>query len=149
MRGIFGEPTAGARHFEFDYGIGQRLTRHHYLRPYHAHKYGLGNLLKDGETPVAWHQWYGSYRTRLREATDTYSIAMAGERAFLADFPQLSLDDLSPAWAPDRDVEAEQRAIAAAGLNEPTPHRVRRWAGGHLRVVAARIAVRRGRSRLK
>ena len=149
LRGIFGDPSAGARHFDFDYGIGQRLARHRYLLPYHARKYGLGNLLKDGETAVVWHQWYGSYRTRLRGATDVYSIAEAGERAFLADFPQLDLDDLSPAWGPDRGVEAEQQAMAAADLVEAPPHRARRWASRHFRVLAARIAVRRDLSRLR
>ncbi len=65
LRGIWGTRPAGVRHFDFDYGIGQRLPRHHYLLPFHVRKYGIGNLLKDGDRPVLWHQWYGSYRTRL------------------------------------------------------------------------------------
>lgn len=153
LGGIFGTPAAGARHFDFDYGIGQRLRRHHYLLPYHARKYGLGNLLKDGETAVVWHQWYGSFRTRLRESADVYSIAEAGERAFLADYPQLALDELTPAWGPLRDVEAEQRAGAARGLAsggiDTAVQQVRRWTSRHLRALAARIAVRRDRSRLR
>lgn len=148
LAGIFGTPSPGARHFDFDYGIGQRLKRHHYLLPYHARKYGLGNLLKNGETPVAWHQWYGSYRTRLPEAAGLYQVAEAGERAFLADFPQLTLDDLSPAWGPDRDAEAEWQATAAAGFLDEPPSRARRWASRQLRVLAAQIAVRRDRARL-
>lgn len=148
LGGVFGAPSPGARHFDFDYGIGQRLKRHHYLLPYHACKYGLGNLLKDGETPVVWHQWYGSYRTRLPEATGLYAIAEAGERAFLADFPQLTLDDLSPAWGPDRDVAVGQQSIAAAGRVEAVPSPARRWASRHLRVLLARMAVRRNRARL-
>jgi len=148
LGGIFGVPTSGAGHFDFDYGIGQRLKRHHYLLPYHVRKYGLGNLLRDGETPIVWHQWYGSYRTRLPEASSVYAMAEAGERAFLADYPQLTLDDLNPAWGPNRDVEAEQRALAAAGPPAAPPSRARRWAGRHLRVLAARLAVRHDRARL-
>lgn len=148
LGGIFGEPSPGARHFDFDYGIGQRLKRHHYLLPYHARRYGLGNLLKDGETPVVWHQWYGSYRTRLLKAADVYPAAEAGERAFLADYPQLILDDLSPAWGPERDLAAEERAVVAAGSREAPPSRLRRWGSRHLRVLAARLAVRRDRARL-
>jgi len=146
LGGVFGTPVAGARHFDFDYGIGQRLARHHYLRPYHSPKYGLGNLLKDGDQPVAWHQWYGSYRTRLRESTGLYAIAAAGERAFMADYPHLSQEDLSPAWGPDRDIAAEQATAAAGVLETPSP--ARRWAGRYLRVLAARIAVRLDRGRL-
>lgn len=148
LGGIFGEPAAGARHFEFDHGIGQRLTRHGYLRPYHAPRYGLGNLLKDGDTPVAWHQWYGSYRTRLRDADAVYALAQAGERAFLADFPHLDLAGLSPAWGPERDVEADRRALSSSARADALPHPARRWASRHLRVLAARIAVRRDRTRL-
>jgi len=148
LGGVFGAPVAGARHFDFDYGIGQRLARHHYLRPYHSPKYGLGNLLKDGEMPVVWHQWYGSYRTRLRESADVHAIAAAGERAFIADYPDLDLEDLRPAWGPDRDVAAEQQEMAAAGGVEAALPQLRRWGSRHLRVLAARLAVRRDRRRI-
>ena len=147
LGGIFGVPTSGARHFDFDYGLGQRLLRHHYLLPYHTRKYGLGNLLKDGETPVAWHQWYGSYRTRLAETAEVHSIAAAGEHAFLADFPQLELADLSPAWGPDDDGEVAPH-VAGSGLVDAPPNRLRRWASCWFRVLAARIAVRRDLGRL-
>jgi hypothetical protein len=149
LAGIFGDPAAGARHFEFDYGIGQRLQRHGYLQPYHAPRYGLGNVLKDGHAPVAWHQWYGSYRTRLRNADGVYAIAEAGERAFLADYPDLHLDDLSPAWGPDLEIDAERRAVSSGPVADPPSHPARRWASRHLRVLATRIAVYRDRSRLR
>ena len=147
LAGVFGAPAAGARHFDFDYGIGQRLARHHYFLPYHAGKYGLGNLLTDDEAPVVWHQWYGSYRTRLPQAAAVHAIAEAGERRFIADYPRLTLDELRPAWGPDRDVEAEQRALKAPNGVHAAPQRLRRWASRHLRVWAARIAVRRNHSR--
>lgn len=147
LGGVFGSPVAGARHFEFDYGIGQRLARHHYLRPYHSPNYGLGNLLKDGEAPVVWHQWYGSYRTRLRESSDVHAIAATGERAFIADYPDLDLADLRPAWGPERDVAAEQRERAAAGGIDAALPRLRRWGSRHLRVFAARLAASRDRER--
>jgi hypothetical protein len=138
LRGIFGTPQAGARHFDFDYGIGQRLPAHHYLKPYHAARYGLGNLLRDGEAPVLWHQWYGSYRTRLgvvpAEAALT-AIAQAGEQAFLADYPNLDLSALSPAWGPDADVFVP--AARAPGLMS----RARQEIGYTLRALAARVMV--------
>lgn len=145
LGGVFGTPVAGARHFDFDYGIGQRLARHRYLRPYHSPKYGLGNLLKDGEVPVVWHQWYGSYRTRLRESPDVYAIAASGERAFIADYPNLDLANLRPAWGPERDVAAEQRERATAGGGDAALRRLRRWGSRQVRVLAARLAVCRDR----
>ncbi|MGE0862272.1 MAG: hypothetical protein AB7P34_00105 [Vicinamibacterales bacterium] len=147
LGGVFGVPSPGARHFDFDYGIGQRLRRHHYLRPFHTRHYGLGNLLKDGETPMVWHQWYGSYRTRLNEGAGEFAIAAAGERAFLNDYPHLDLDDLSPAWEPDW-VETTGTG-AHRGLVDEAGHPARRWASRQVRVLAARIAVGRDRSRLK
>lgn len=146
LGGVFGAPSPGARHFDFDYGIGQRLTRHHYLRPFHTRRYGLGNLLTDGDTPVVWHQWYGSYRTRLSEAAGVYAIAAAGERAFLADYPQLNLDDLSPAWGPE--IVETAGPGPGSGLVDEAAHPARRWASRQLRVLAARVAVHRDRSRL-
>jgi hypothetical protein len=135
LRGIFGTPPAGASHFDFDYGIGQRLTRHHYLRPFHTGRYGLGNLLKDGDTPVAWHQWYGAYRTRLADDHRAHAIAADGERAFIADYPNLDFSALVPAWGPDT-------APPGAG---PQPggalSHARRELGYSLRTLAARIVV--------
>jgi hypothetical protein len=158
LRGIWGFRPAGTKDCEFDYGIGQKLKRHHYLLPYHARKYGIGNLLKDGETPILWHQWYGSFRTRLAgRATEiagpqdevVYPVVAEGERAFLADYPALDFSSLSPAWGPERDVEGERRAIIAAtppGLLSHaarTAHRVRGW----LR-YSPREAVIRGAAKL-
>ncbi len=136
LRGIFGTPQPDARHFDFDYGIGQRLARHHYLKPFHVPRYGLGNLLKDGDTPVLWHQWYGSYRTRLSAAEPgVQSIAEAGERAFLSDYPALDLGGLSPAWG-------SENVSSGAGVERSTVlARARRELGYSVRAIAARIVV--------
>jgi len=138
LRGIFGTPQPGARHFDFDYGIGQRLEAHHYLKPFHAPRYGLGNLLKDGDTPVLWHQWYGSYRTRLGAVTSEaalQAIAEAGEQAFLSEYPNLDLSGVSPAWGPDAD--ASVPPAATPGLVS----RARQEIGYSLRALAARVVV--------
>lgn len=137
LRGIFGTPQSDAQHFDFDYGISQRLTRHHYLRPYHSSRYGLGNLLKDGEMPVAWHQWYGAHRTRFAGGVDAQmqQIAEAGERAFLADYPRLELGNLGPAWG------AESAAPAALHRGPGVMARARRELGYTVRALAARAVV--------
>ena len=131
LRGIFGSRPAGTLHYEFDYGIGQKLKRHHLLLPWHAPRYGMGNLLRDGDLPVAWHQWYGSYRTRLGgpssgpaggagdmapdpDERQVYRVAEEAERAFIDDYPALDFSGLTPAWGPERDIRAEQQAIEAA-----------------------------------
>jgi hypothetical protein len=144
LRGVFGQPTAGSRHFDFDYGIGQRLRVHHYLRPYHAARYGIGNLLRDDGEPVLWHQWYGSYRTRLGANDDNAIrvIAEAGEKAFIADYPDLEFGSVTPAWGPDRDVTAEQQRISAERAEAPGRRaRLRRAAGTHWRALKARAVV--------
>jgi hypothetical protein len=140
LRGVFGTPDPGAHHFDFDYGIAQRLRRHHYLRPYHADRYGLGNLLKDGDAALAWHQWYGSFRTRLEgEDPSVQAIASSGEDAFLRDYPNLDLSTISPAWGPQHDAPPP---AAPPGLAE----RARRQAGYQWRALAARIVVALERS---
>lgn len=144
LSGVFGQPTPGAHHFDFDYGIGQRLRVHRYLRPFHASRYGIGNLLRDDREPVLWHQWYGSYRTRIGALDDSaiWSIAEAGEKNFLEDYPALSFGDVTPAWGPDRDIAAEQQRLKAqppVPLNRRT--RLRRAAGRHWRAWKARAVV--------
>lgn len=136
LRGIFGTPIAGASHFDFDYGIGQRLARHHYLKPFHAARYGLGNLLKDGDRAVAWHQWYGSFRTRLNTPAgdQLQAIVAAGEEAFMRDYPNLNLAAVSPAWGPDC-------AAPPAALSPGLAQRARRHAGYEWRALAARVVV--------
>jgi hypothetical protein len=37
-----------------------------------------------------------------------------GERAFVADYPDLDFSGLVPAWGPERDIGAEQLAFAKA-----------------------------------
>lgn len=118
LRGVVGTRGRDSKDYEFDYGIGQKLPRHKYLLPFHTQKYGLGNLLKDGNTAVLWHQWYGSYRTRLvpgasyPDESAMYPGVEAGERAFIADYPRLDFSGLVPAWGPECDIPAEQRAFA-------------------------------------
>lgn len=136
LRGIFGTPQAGAHHFDFDYGIGQRLPRHHYLQPFHVPRYGLGNLLQDEGSPVAWHQWYGSYRTRLTADPSVQSVAEAGERAFLAEYPALDFTGLTPA-AP----ASNGRPATPVMERSPALTRARRELGYSLRAIAARLVV--------
>lgn len=161
LRGIWGTRPVGTLHNEFDYGIGQKLTRQHLLKPFHAHKYGMGNLLADEGVPVVWHQWYGSYRTRLASsAGDTpppgqapadslvYAVVEAGESAFLGDYPDLDFSVLTPAWGPDIDIAAEQRAIErdrpprSTRLLAELLQRLRRWRGYGMRGFAARAMAR-------
>ncbi|MEY4095013.1 MAG: hypothetical protein RLZZ53_2212 [Acidobacteriota bacterium] len=144
LAGVFGQPMPGARHFDFDYGIGQRLRRHKYLRPFHASRYGIGNLLKDDGADVVWHQWYGSYRTRLGAIDDggIRAVAEAGEHAFLADYPELAFGDVTPAWGPDLDIDAEQQRLHET-LPVPSGRHAqwRRLAGRHWRALKARTVV--------
>jgi hypothetical protein len=146
LRGVFGRPTPGSRHFDFDYGIGQRLRDHLYLRPFHAPRYGIGNLLKHQDTPILWHQWYGSYRTRLAgdqaAERDLRAIAQRGEQAFIADYPELDFDGLSEAWGSTRDLATEQRVLAARPTTlEHVASPWRRSAASHLRSLFAQAVV--------
>lgn len=108
--------------YEFHYGICEKLTRHKYLRPYHTSRYGIGNVLMDGDTAVLWHQWYGAYRTRLEgpeaenfpATRELAALVGNGEKAFVSDYPNLDLSNLLPAWGPEFDVLAERRAAVAA-----------------------------------
>jgi hypothetical protein len=94
-------------HDEYHYGICQKLKRHKYLLPFHTNKYGLANLLKDGDIPVLWHLWYGAYRERLIDGTAVASglsrwitVVERSEVAFLEDYPCLDLSQMTPAWGP-------------------------------------------------
>ena len=144
LRGVFGTPDEDARHFDFDYGIGQHLRRHHYLRPYHAARYGIGNLLIADGRPIAWHQWYGAYRDRLDEQQgDLRALAAGGESRFLGDYPQLDFTAVTPAWDPDCDVAEEcararrERQLSPAAYLAP----LRRAVSRDYRSAAARLAV--------
>lgn len=147
LRGVFGTPTPGSQHFDFDYGIGQRLRTHLYLRPFHTHRYGIGNLLKYQDTPILWHQWYGSYRTRLAPDTvgerNVRAIAQAGEQALLADYPNLDFGGLSEAWGAARDLAAEQRRVIASKPDSRAHigSRWRRSAASRLRSLSAQAVV--------
>ena len=104
--------------------------RHHYLQPFHAPRYGLGNLLKDGDAPVAWHQWYGSYRTRLAAGGRADPVDCRGGRARV----------------PRRLPESRSRGPdAGVGSRRTRPHR--RWTPGVRSPRAARSATARARSR--
>jgi hypothetical protein len=140
LRGVFGRPRAGARHFDFDYGIGQRLERHHYLQPFHVERYGIGTLLRDGERDVVWHQWYGSYRTRMDTFQTLHDVVQAGERTFLDDFPRLQFDGARPAWGATLDLEVELEA-GARRPGSSAAAALRRYAGAHLRSWSARLKV--------
>jgi hypothetical protein len=86
---------------EYHYGICQKLTRHKYLLPYHTTKYGYGNLLRDGDIDIAWHQWYGSYRKRALEGCNLMGgleTLRKAEQQVLNDYPSLDFRDLSAAW---------------------------------------------------
>jgi len=117
-----------ASDFELHYGICEKLRRHKYLLPFHTRRYGIGNVLKDGEQVVLWHQWYGAHRERLSEfdvadlpaAKELATIVAAGERAFLADYPVLDLTNLEPAWGKGFDVNAERCAIEAGLPAQPS-----------------------------
>ena len=159
LSGVRGRRSHGAWEYEYDYGIGQKLTGHKYLLPFHTPKYGIGTVLKNGETAVLWHQWYGSYRTRFgptaslhdRVTDNVIAYARQGEEAFLADYPNLDLSVLWPAWGPDCDIEAEEHAaeIAYPGMAARLAARVRRskaqgWSG-----LVARLRMRVDRWRLE
>jgi len=105
LHGVGWEEPPGTAHDEFHYGICQKLKRHKYLLPFHTRKYGIGNLVKDGETPILWHQWYGAYRSRSGHdsawgsaLSERIATVKNGEATFLADYPNLDLADLTPAW---------------------------------------------------
>jgi hypothetical protein len=159
LSGVRGHRGYGTREYEYDHGIGQRLTRHKYLRPFHTSRYGIGTVLKDGETAVLWHQWYGSYRTRFSDGqsgaepsvASPATYARRGETAFLADYPNLDLSNLSPAWGPGWDVRAEQEAaeIEYPGLVARAAARARRWRQDGWRELAARVRTRVERWRVE
>lgn len=153
LAGVRGRRGYGAWEYEYDHGIGQKLTRHKYLLPFHTSKYGMGNVLKDGDTAVLWHQWYGSYRTRLNgaAAADPHpdlnvvtAHARKSEAAFFADYPKLDLSTLRPAWGPDVDVRAEQLAAEKAypGAIVRGAVRFRRWLRYEPGEAATRVMAR-------
>ena len=162
LRGVGRKGTPSTWNSEYHYGICQKLKGHKYLMPYHVRKYGVGNLLKEGDTTVLWHQWYGALRTRLQgtehEAYQSHirkwiAVLKQGERAFLADYPRLDFSDTSPAWGPDCDVQAEQLAISQKndhgllGLILRDLSRVSNWPRYGLRGLLRRGVVRLGRWR--
>jgi hypothetical protein len=161
LAGVRGHRSYGAWEYEYDHGIGQKLTRHKYLMPFYTARYGIGNVLKDGDTAVLWHQWYGSYRTRLDGPTTDRSVfapgelialealAKKGEAAFLADYPKLHLSTLTPAWGPEWNVVAEQEAaeMACPGLLTRGWERLRWWRSLGPRGLVARAWLKADRWR--
>lgn len=159
LRGVIGTRPRRTKDYEFTYGVGQRLTRHKYLLPYHTRRYGLGNLLTDGDVAVVWHQWYGSRPSRHPRLTDEgissgfderLGMIEQGERAFLEDYPNLDLSDLEPAWGPGRDAVAEGAAIARRrpGRVGRGMHRIRAWWNLSVPELAVRVRTRLQRRRL-
>jgi hypothetical protein len=151
LRGVAARRHNAAKDQEFIHGIAQRLTQHKYWLPYHTRRYGLGNVLMDGDIPVVWHQWFGSYRVRLSTTehagaipgiAERVAFVQRGEQAFLQDYPRLDLSNLTPAWGPDRDVIGDSNAIAKCrpSLLERTQQRVSRWSGYGLRGLAERAS---------
>lgn len=144
LAGVCGYRAYGVWEYEYDHGIGQKLTRHKYLLPFHTGRYGMGTVLKDGDVSVLWHQWYGSYRQRFSsrdaDANELIAHAKKGEAAFLADYPNLELSMLTPAWGPDWDIPAEQEAAERAypGCVARAVARVRRWRNDGLGMLALR-----------
>jgi hypothetical protein len=159
MSGVRGRRSYGAWEYEYDHGIGQKLTRHKYLLPFHTTKYGMGTLLRDGDAAVLWHQWYGSYRTRFNSAhavtgpqrDDPVAYARSAEEAFLADYPNLDLSDLCPAWGPDWNIRAEQEAaeLAYPGVIARNAARLRRWRQGGWHELTLRVRAKVDRWRME
>ena len=123
LRGVRGNHPPGTLEHEYHYGVCEKLPRHKYLRPFHTAKYGMGNLIMDEGRPVLWHQWYGSWNSRLTIAApeetvfgvrETVNRAQAGEAAFMADYPNLDFSDITPAWGPESDLAAERLAADKA-----------------------------------
>ncbi|MDB4912848.1 MAG: hypothetical protein JWM95_492 [Gemmatimonadetes bacterium] len=155
LRGVRGMRRGAGGHFEYDYGIGQRLMRHKYLLPYHTPRYGVGNLLMDGAERVAWHQWYGSHGRRLsgteHERSDESGVELRAqyvartEQQFLADYPHLDFSQLDPAWGPELDVAQEIGAISTPGFIARTARRIRRWPSYGVSGILDKLRVRLSR----
>jgi hypothetical protein len=143
LRGIKGDRSGHVAHFEFHYGICEKLTQHKYLLPYHTRRYGLGNLVKLDDQPLLWHQWYGSYRKRIshdaREHRELLAVLANAERAFLDDYPDLDLAELSPAWGEGTDMGAALAMIQKTPRTVPNPfHTLGNWRRQGLRDLAKR-----------
>ena len=151
LSGVRGRRSYGAWEYEYDHGIGQKLRRHKYLLPFHTSRYGIGTVLTDGDAPVLWHQWYGSYRTRYGAPDDLVAYARRGEAAFLADYPNLDLSVLHPAWGPAWDIRAEQDAAESAHPSAVAraAARVGQWRSYGWRELVTRIRSRVDRWRLE
>jgi hypothetical protein len=148
-RGILAKRPRATVHFEFHYGICEKLTRHKYLLPFHVPGYGFGNLLTDGEHPIAWHQWYGAYRKRLGAvAAPLAEVARSGEQAFLADYPALRLSRAVPAWGPGLDIEIERASLRHVASEGPARWAsLRRWYGYGVRGLVSRVLAKLDRWR--
>ena len=120
LRGVKGRRQPGGWNYECHYGICQKLKRHKYLLPYHTRKYGRGNLIKNDDRAVLWHQWCGNYRVWPRQPgaenapgfSEDWTLLQGAELAFLTDYPDLDFSGLTPAWGPNDDIHTEQLAAA-------------------------------------
>ncbi|KKQ94558.1 hypothetical protein A2865_04690 [Candidatus Woesebacteria bacterium RIFCSPHIGHO2_01_FULL_39_17] len=100
-------PTPKNQNNEDHYTFCELMSKHYYLRPYTTTKYGLGNLIRDGDKNILWHQWFGSWEKRAsfiseREREDNpyknMAELIAAESRFLADYPQLDFSQVKKAF---------------------------------------------------
>ncbi len=92
---------------EGHYRLCEIFPKHYYLRPYNTKKYGLGNLIKDGEKQILYHQWYGSWEKRGAFMSETnieenpyqsWAELKAAEEKFFNDYPNLDFSGVWPAF---------------------------------------------------
>ncbi len=78
------------------YSLCEIFPKHYYLLPYHITRYGLGNLVKDGNKQILYHQWYGSWEKRGSFMSEknpeinpypTWDELKSAERRFQTDYP--------------------------------------------------------------
>ncbi len=92
------QPSPNNQNNEDHYKFCELLPKHYYLRPYTTTKYGLGNLLKDGDKNIAWHQWFGSWEKRPKIVSEvdrddkpyeSMAELVGAENNFFQDYPLL------------------------------------------------------------
>ena len=93
------------QNMEPHYGLCDALSKHYYLKPFHIDKYKLGNLIRDGNKEICWHQWFGSYDKRgtffsdkpgAMTPYDTLQDLIDTENLFLDDYPNIEFSEAKP-----------------------------------------------------